>query len=685
MKIKSIGMRTLLYITPIFIIAMIVITVLSYKYSVTIVNNQNRVMMETELKVQIEAIENSLNGHARIPEMLAKTVEASGINMTKEEYKTLLMKAAAINNETFGAGIWYEPYSYNKADKYFGPYVYKENGKPIYTEDYNSEEYDYPHYDWYKIGINSDKGIEWSEVYEDVVSKVTMVTATVPFYDVNNKFKGVTTGDIDLSTIQNMVADIKIGIAGKAFLIDKNGLFIADSNKDKVMKTKISEDTNESLSELGKSIISRRNGEGTFKDSINGTTNVYYALIPQTDWIIALSMPQKELNASSTELLIKLFTIIIVSIIVVFIIMFIFSKYLSKRFKKINDFAMKIAEGNLTEKLIVTEQDEIGKLASYLNQMSTSMIDIIKSIVNGSDKVSYESEELLTTVEEMTARFDTIEVSIKNISKGILESSAANEEVSASVEEINSTINELSSKTLDGTNISNQIKERAEVIKINSEEASVKGKILYEEKQAKINKAMEDGKIVGQIKNMADIIADIASQTNLLALNAAIEAARAGEHGRGFAIVADEVRKLAEQSSTTVINIQDTVAMVQNAFNNLSQNAEELLDFVDITIKNDYIALKDTGEQYKEDSECMNTMYEDIASMSEEINATVSEVSNAVQNMAASAYESASYSEKIVSSIEDTTKAMQQVAQMAQGQAELAQELRNTIERFKLN
>jgi methyl-accepting chemotaxis protein len=168
MKIKSIGMRTLLYITPIFIIAMIVITVLSYKYSVTIVNNQNRVMMETELKVQIEAIENSLNGHARIPEMLAKAVEASGINMNKDEYKTLLMKAAAINSETFGAGIWYEPYSYNKADKYFGPYVYKENGKPIYTEDYNNEEYDYPHYDWYKIGINSNKGIEWSEVYEDV-------------------------------------------------------------------------------------------------------------------------------------------------------------------------------------------------------------------------------------------------------------------------------------------------------------------------------------------------------------------------------------------------------------------------------------------------------------------------------------------------------------------------------------
>lgn len=94
----------------------------------------------------------------------------------------------------------------------------------------------------------------------------------------------------------------------------------------------------------------------------------------------------------------------------------------------------------------------------------------------------------------------------------------------------------------------------------NAENVQEKGKIaadttesLYKEKRETIIKAIEEGKIVNKIKDMAAAIESIADQTNLLALNAAIEAARAGENGKGFAVVADEVRKLAEQSKTEVI------------------------------------------------------------------------------------------------------------------------------------
>lgn len=133
----------------------------------------------------------------------------------------------------------FEPYIYNTNMKYFGPYAYKDNGKPVYTDDYSKDSYNYLQYDWYKIGINTTKNIEWSDVYLDDVTKVTMITTTAPFYDKNKKFLGVTTADINLATIQNMINNVKVGQQGRAFLIDRNGFYIADKDSSKIMKTKI--------------------------------------------------------------------------------------------------------------------------------------------------------------------------------------------------------------------------------------------------------------------------------------------------------------------------------------------------------------------------------------------------------------------------------------------------------------
>jgi Cache domain. len=216
--------------------------------------------------------------------------------MTTEAYSDLITQYIGLNDDTYGAGVWYEYNCYRTEQKYFGPYAYRDGANITFDAAlFSTEEYDYPNQEWYVNGKSANGEIAWSAPFKDETLGISMVTATSAFYDSGRKLQGTVTGDIDLSSLQKLVSEIKVGETGRAFLVDQTGLYIADQDTSKSMRVNLLDDTDESLSSLGERIISGETGSGVFTDSA-GKNNIYYAPIPATGWTLAIMEPQSELN-----------------------------------------------------------------------------------------------------------------------------------------------------------------------------------------------------------------------------------------------------------------------------------------------------------------------------------------------------------------------------------------------------
>ncbi|EQB88057.1 hypothetical protein M918_05830 [Clostridium sp. BL8] len=221
------------------------------------------------------------------------------------------------------------------------------------------------------------------------------------------------------------------------------------------------------------------------------------------DYNIKVAEDTEVHNVENAKSVTKLYIIqIIISLIVGIVMSRAVSNSIVKPLVLIKDFANRLKNSDFSTPIVMSRKDELGEIGTALNEAQNQMSMVIGEIQISVNNLSSESEELSATVEEMTAKLEEINFATEEIASGALETSAGAEEVAASTEEVDASIQELSSQALEGSNKAEGIKEKATLVKKETNDAFEKIQRIQLEKEEKIKNALKKAEVVENIKIM---------------------------------------------------------------------------------------------------------------------------------------------------------------------------------------
>lgn len=550
---------------------------------------------------------------------------------------------------------------------------------------------------WYKNTVSNNK-VLWQDAYKDIATGKMVVTATKTILDDSGKPIGVAGIDVDITNLAQLFSNTQIEKTGEILMLDRSGVVLATKNKDLLNKNLNPDRVNTNAD------IKDQKVENSFKDktevswmkpvmdgkttfvqtNFNGTSKYIYSLSnKKSGWKIIGMMDTNEVYSKILSMVLIVIALFILFIIAALIVSLWFSKKLTNPINHLQQAMKKGEAGDLTVVTNINSSDEFGELGRRFSNMVDSVKNLVLSVKSSAVNVLSFSESLTKRAEEVNASSEDIARGIDEISRGVQEQASETDKAYEIATEFNNSLYKIKEYN-SNINIESQEMENS------SKNTMLAVKELKTKNESTINGvsqiAESIGVLVTQTEDIGEIlstISNISSQTNLLALNAAIEAARAGDAGKGFAVVAEEVRKLAEQSGSSAENIKNIITKVIDTTKTAAVN----MDNIKSNVEKQSTAVSLTEQSFVNLNKAVGSIIEKIVSMSENIELMLGNsdlLTSNIHNISAASEQSAAAAEEVNASVANQLNDIQNVKTQADELYNLAQTLETFIEKFNV-